>query len=118
MNYIPARAAWLLLGISALVIPGTSSKQGWRIGLNQHAILPGPNPGWSEATMAGLLQCRLIGPIWKNGTLVTSQWIGNSAAAEGGTDIDVVRASGVTVCAAFVAVVIALVACSKYRGIL
>ena len=52
-------------------------RKGWRIGLEHHSVLPGPNPGWSEATMAGVLQRRLIGPIWKDGALITKLWIGD-----------------------------------------
>ena len=65
MNFLPARMAWLLLGCCALPFRHLSGTKGWLTGLRQHSTLPGPNPGWSEATMAGLLQRRLIGLIWK-----------------------------------------------------
>jgi len=96
MNYLPARLGWLLLTLSAAPIRGLSPKKGWRFGLQQHAIVPGPNAGWSEATMAGLLQRRLIGPIWKNGALVTDVWLGDPADPPAGTDADVFRALYVT----------------------
>jgi adenosylcobinamide-phosphate synthase len=79
MNYLPARITWVLLGAVALVIPGCSAVQGWRIGLTQHAILPGPNSGWSEAATAGAVRRRLVGPIWNGGRLVTEVWIGDPA---------------------------------------
>ena len=88
LNYVPARLAWVLMGLSALPLPGLSARKAWRIGWNQHSILPGPNPGWSEATMAGALQRRLIGPIWKDGTCVTTIWIGDSHDPEAGIDDD------------------------------
>ena len=108
MNYIPARIAWLILGLSALPFPRLSARKGWRIGLEQHGVVPGPNPGWSEATMAGVLQRRLIGPIWKDRAVVTKLWIGDPNDPEGGTDKDLKNAVRVTICAALLAVVAAV----------
>jgi adenosylcobinamide-phosphate synthase len=109
MNYLPARMAWVILGIAALPFPGLSARKGWRIGLEQHAVLPGPNPGWSEATMAGALQIRLIGPIWKDGVPVTAVWIGHDGDPEGGTQSDdLMRAVRVTVTASLLALLCAL----------
>jgi adenosylcobinamide-phosphate synthase len=82
MNYIPARLTWLLLGFFAI-------PKGWRVGIEQHGILPGPNPGWSEATMAGVLGRKLIGPIWKNGQLVTNVWLGDPQDPEAGSSADI-----------------------------
>lgn len=78
MNYLPARLTWLLLGAVALVVPGCSTRKAWSIGLAQHAVLPGPNSGWSEAATAGALQRRLVGPIWQGGLLVTDVWLGQT----------------------------------------
>lgn len=103
MNYLPARLSWVLLGLSAIPFPGLSALKGWRIGIAQHAVVPGPNPGWSEATMAGVLQRRLIGPIWKNGTLVTSMWLGDPSDPEAGTDADVTQALRVVLAASVLA---------------
>jgi adenosylcobinamide-phosphate synthase len=108
MNYIPARLAWLILGLSALPFSNLSPRKGWRIGLKQHSVLPGPNPGWSEATMAGVLQRRLIGPIWKDGALVTKLWIGDPNDPEGGTDHDLNQAMRVTICSAVLSTFAAL----------
>src|SRR5205814_1080698 len=99
-NYIPARLSWIVYGMSALPFRALSPRKGWRIGLKQHAILPGPNPGWSEATMAGLLQRRLVGPIWKDGVLVTKFWIGDPHDQEAGTEDDVKRALRLMIAAA------------------
>jgi adenosylcobinamide-phosphate synthase len=79
MNFVPARLTWLLLSIVAVFVPGCSGAKALRIGWQQHAILPGPNSGWSEAAAAGALQSRLVGPIWMNGALVTETWIGDPA---------------------------------------
>jgi len=95
MNYVPARLTWLLLGCFAI-------PKGWRVGLAQHAILPGPNPGWSEATMAGVLGRKLIGPIWKDGKLVTETWLGDPQDEEAGSAEDVSRAIRIIVAAAVV----------------
>jgi adenosylcobinamide-phosphate synthase len=110
MNYVPARMAWLTLGLSAMPFPSLSARKGWRIGWEQHAILPGPNPGWSEATMAGLLQRRLIGPIWKDGVAVTDVWIGDAGDPEAGArNDDLIRAIWVTVTASGIALLSGIV---------
>lgn len=101
MNYIPARLAWILLGVFAI-------PKGWRVGLAQHGLLPGPNPGWSEATMAGVLHRRLIGPIWKEGTLVTEAWLGDPLDPAAGADRDVVQSIRVIVAASAVALAIGM----------
>ena len=77
MNFIPARITWLLLSFLSLVIPKCSARKALRIGWRQHAILPGPNSGWSEAATAGGIQKRLLGPIWAKGALVTDVWLGD-----------------------------------------
>ena len=70
-----------------------------RVGWSQHAILPGPNSGWSEATTAGAVQRKLVGPIWIHGQPVTDVWLGDPADPPLETAGDYRRAS------AFVAVV-------------
>ncbi len=108
MNYLPARIGWAIIGLSGFFFPSLSARKAWRIGWSQHHILPGPNPGWSEATMAGLLQKRLIGPIWKNGEKVTEVWIGDRSDPEGGTASDLQRAIWATVVSSAAAVVISM----------
>jgi adenosylcobinamide-phosphate synthase len=77
--FVPARLTWLLLAAVAAVMPRCSGRKAWRVGLTQHALLPGPNSGWSETATAGAVQRRLVGPIWTNGQLVTDVWIGDPA---------------------------------------
>jgi adenosylcobinamide-phosphate synthase len=108
MNYLPARLAWLLLSSCGLFFRELSPVKALRIGIAQHAVLPGPNPGWSEATMAGLLQRRLIGCIRKNGAVVADVWIGDPADPEAGGDEDVTRGLRVIAVAALVTTVIGL----------
>jgi adenosylcobinamide-phosphate synthase len=107
MNFVPARVSWILLGAAALPFPQLSSRKAWRTGLAQHAVVPGPNAGWSETTMAGLLQRRLVGPVWKNGILVTEVWLGDPSDPEGGSDRDVANALRVTLTGAVLATVAA-----------
>jgi adenosylcobinamide-phosphate synthase len=92
MNYIPARATWLLIAAIAALIPGCSAAKALRTGVRQHAILPGPNAGWSETATAGGIQRRLVGPIWMQGQLVTDVWIGDPADPPLATHADVTRA--------------------------
>ena len=77
MNYVPARATWLLIAAVGALLPSCSGRKAFRVGLQQHAILLGPNSGWSEAATAGGIQRRLVGPIWNQGRLVTDLWIGD-----------------------------------------
>jgi adenosylcobinamide-phosphate synthase len=92
-NWIPARLTWLLLSFAAIFVPKCSAWHGLVFGWRQHAIIPGPNAGWSEAATAGALRRRLIGPIWKEGTLVTEVWLGNLSDPAAGTRSDLQLAS-------------------------
>jgi adenosylcobinamide-phosphate synthase len=93
MNWIPARMTWLLLSVLAAILPGYSGSKAFRIGWQQHAIVPGPNSGWSEAAIAGALERRLIGPIWSEGRLVTDVWLGLASDAPAGEGGDLRRAA-------------------------
>jgi adenosylcobinamide-phosphate synthase len=93
MNFVPARLNWLILSASCLILPRTSARKAFHIGLSQHAILPGPNSGWSEAATAGGIERRLLGPIWRRGVLVTGVWLGDPGDAPAGDDSDIRRAS-------------------------
>ena len=77
MNFVPARLTWMLIAVAAVAIPGCSGRKALRIGWQQHALLPGPNSGWSEAATAGAIQGRLVGPIRVNGSFVTDAWLGD-----------------------------------------
>jgi adenosylcobinamide-phosphate synthase len=92
MNYLPARLTWLLIAIVSACVPSCSARKALQIGLRQHAILPGPNSGWSEAATAGAIQRRLVGPIWMQGSLVTDVWIGDPTDPPVATHADVMRA--------------------------
>jgi adenosylcobinamide-phosphate synthase len=89
MNFIPARLTWLLIAAVAAAVPGCSGSKALRIGLAQHAVLPGPNAGWSESAAAGAVQRRLVGPIWRDGRLVTDIWIGDPSDPPLASDADV-----------------------------
>ena len=109
MNFVPARVTWLLVAGVSAVLPVYSGRQALRIGLEQHALLPGPNAGWSEAAVAGAIGRRLVGPIWLNGRLVTDRWLGDPADPPLESSDDFERASRLVavsgLCAAAIAVV-------------
>ncbi len=90
-NFPFARWSFALLTGLASVIPGYSGRKAWRSGLSYHGLIPGPNSGWPEATMAGALAIRLIGPIYRNGSLVADLWIGDPGDPAGATPADIRR---------------------------
>jgi len=92
MNYVPARLTWLLIAAMAAVLPRYSGRKALVVGLQQHAVLPGPNSGWSEAATAGAIQRKLVGPIWMQGRLVTDVWIGDPLDPPAETHDDLRRA--------------------------
>jgi adenosylcobinamide-phosphate synthase len=96
MNYLPARLTWLTIAAIASVMPGCSGRKAWRIGLEQHAVLLGPNSGWSEAATAGALERRIVGPIWLRGIQVTDQWVGDPNDPSLADGLDVGRAMFLT----------------------
>src|SRR5262245_22009747 len=93
MNWLPARLTWLLLAAIAAVLPGYSGRKALAIGWQQHAIVPGPNSGWSEAAVAGAIERQLIGPIWAEGQLVTQVWLGAASDSPAGESGDLRRAA-------------------------
>ena len=93
MNFVPARLTFCLTAATAALMPGYSARKAMRVGWSQHAILPGPNAGWSEATFAGALQRKLVGPIWMRGQAVTDVWLGDPADPPLETDRDYRKAS-------------------------
>jgi adenosylcobinamide-phosphate synthase len=110
MNYLPARLTWLLLALTALFVPGCAAVDALSVGARQHAILPGPNSGWSEAAAAGALRRRLVGPIWLRGTLVTDVWIGRPGDPPAATRADLLRAIGLIAAAGVLAACLAMAA--------
>jgi adenosylcobinamide-phosphate synthase len=106
MNYVPARLTWLVIVAVAAMLPRYSGRKAWTVGLHQHALLLGPNSGWSEATTAGALQRRIVGPIWLNGLLVTDLWIGDPQNSPLEDTSDVTRAIALAILTGlFIAVV-------------
>ena len=103
LNLLPARVTWLLVAGAATLIPGASGREALRLGWRQHAVVPGPNAGWSEAALAGAIRRRLAGPIRLGGCLVTDVWIGDPSAAAGGSAEDYRRARGTVLLAAALA---------------
>ena len=110
MNFVPARLTWILLSILSLFIPGCSAVKAFRVGWTQHAVLPGPNSGWSEAATAGSIQRRLLGDIWAKGVLVTDIWLGDPTDPPAGSASDVPRATTLIVAAGVVAAAMAVLA--------
>ncbi len=108
MNWLPARLTWLLIACVALPVSGCSAKKALQVGWRQHALVPGPNSGWSEAAIAGAIQRRLAGPIWKNQLLVNEVWLGERSDPPAATSADMHRASAVVIAAALAAVAIAM----------
>ena len=97
MNYVPARLTWLVISVLAALLPAYSGRKAWRVGLQQHGLLLGPNSGWSEAAVAGALERRIVGPIWLKGVQVTDLWIGDPSDPPLETAADVRRAIALTV---------------------
>ena len=82
MNFVPARLTWLVIAGLATLLPTCSGRKAWLVGLRQHALLLGPNSGWSEAAIAGAVQRRIVGPIWLGGRQVTDLWIGDPTRSD------------------------------------
>ncbi|MDD9947910.1 MAG: adenosylcobinamide-phosphate synthase CbiB [candidate division Zixibacteria bacterium] len=109
-NLIPARLTWLLLAGVAFLLPGYSGRKALSVGWRQHALIPGPNSGWSEAASAGAVQRRLVGPVRQNGKLVTEIWIGDEGDPEGGQAGDLRLMCVLVVVTCLAATVLAVVA--------
>lgn len=95
MNLLPARLAWLLISCAAIFVPRCSALGALRVGWSQHAIVPGPNSGWSEAACAGAIRRRLVGPIYAQGALVNEAWLGDPADPPAGEEGDTGRAMAI-----------------------
>ena len=101
MNYLPARFGYLMIMAVAFCHPKFSGPKAFLVGLKQHALLPSPNSGWAEAATAGALQIKLVGPIYSQGKLTTTIWIGDPDDPEGGSVKDLKHAAElITACTA------------------
>jgi adenosylcobinamide-phosphate synthase len=109
MNFVPARMTWLLIAATSIVMPGCSAVKAFRVGLSQHAVLLGPNAGWSEAAIAGAIQRRLVGPIWLRGQMVTDQWIGDPSDPPLATSADFARGARLVLAAGVIAAALTIV---------
>ena len=107
MNYLPARLTWLLIVFVAAVLPTCSARKAFAVGLGQNTLFPSPNSGWSEAATAGAIQRRLVGPVWRDGQLVTDLWIGDHRDPEAAMHDDVRRAIVLIIAAGLLAAVLA-----------
>ena len=107
-NLIPARLTWLLMVGVAFLLPGFSGRKALLVGWRQHALVPGPNSGWSEAAAAGAVQRRLVGPVWQDGKLVTEIWIGDEGDLGGGQAGDLRRMCVLVVATCLLAVLLAV----------
>ncbi len=107
-NLVPARLTYFLMTGVAFLLPGYSGRKALSVGWRQHALVPGPNSGWSEATAAGAVQRRLIGPIMQDGKLVTELWIGDEYDPEGGQPNDLHRMCVLVVATCSLATVLAV----------
>ena len=110
MNFVPARMTWLLITAVAVVVPRSSSRKALVVGLQQHAVLPGPNSGWSEAATAGAIQRRLVGPIWIGQRLVTDTWLGDPSDPPAASHDDLITALTLVVITGIAAAILAAVA--------
>jgi adenosylcobinamide-phosphate synthase len=115
MNLVPARLTWLILAAAARVVPGCSAPKAFRVGLEQHGVLLGPNSGWSEAAAAGGMQRRLVGPIWMHGRQVTDRWIGDPADPPVETAADFRRGATLVAAAGAIAAALACAALAIVR---
>ena len=110
MNFLPARMMWLIIAVSAVFVPLCSPAKAFVIGYRQSGYLPSPNSGWPEAATAGAIQRRLLGPIWKDGQLVTDVWLGDPNDPPVSAHDDMTRATTLIVIAGLIAAGLATVA--------
>ena len=116
LNWIPARLTWLLTALAALAVPRAAPLPALAVGWRQHAVVPGPNSGWSEAAMAGALRRRLVGPIAQGGVRVTDVWLGDPGSPPAGEEAgDVPRAMALAAVAGLLAAALAVLAAAIAR---
>ncbi|MBK1617885.1 cobalamin biosynthesis protein CobD [Lamprobacter modestohalophilus] len=75
VHWLPARLAVLVIMLAAALLR-LHPRLALSAALRDHAMLPSPNSGWSEAACAGALRVRLVGPIWHQGRLVNEAYMG------------------------------------------
>ncbi|MFE8034992.1 adenosylcobinamide-phosphate synthase CbiB [Thiohalocapsa marina] len=75
VHWLPARLSVVVIAAAAAMLrlhPRLALRAAWR----HHHRLPSPNSGWSEAAFAGALRVRLLGPVWRKGRLVNTEFMG------------------------------------------
>lgn len=77
IHWLPARLSVPLIMLAAWLL-GEHPRSAWRCARRDHAMLPSPNSGWSEAACAGALEVRLVGPIHYRGQLISQAYMGAS----------------------------------------
>ena len=87
LNLVPARLAGVLLGLAALILPGTSGPTALATMLRDAGKHRSPNAGWPEAAAAGALGLALAGPRRYGGTVVEEAWLGQGRARATADDI-------------------------------
>jgi adenosylcobinamide-phosphate synthase len=60
--------------------------------------------------MAGVLGRKLIGPIWKNGQLVTDVWLGDPRDPEAGSSQDISKSIEIVLVASVLTVLLGMIA--------
>jgi len=78
VHWLPARLSVPLIALAAAALrlhPWLAIRTAWR----DHARLPSPNSGWSEAACAGALRVRLVGPASYGGELRDYAYLGDPA---------------------------------------
>jgi len=75
-NLLPARLAYLLLALAAL-LTGRRPAQALRVGWRDRRKHPSPNAGWAEAAMAGALAVQLGGPSTYAGVVSHKERLGS-----------------------------------------
>lgn len=94
MNWIPARIGWLSLSLIAFCVPFLNGRIAFKVGWTQNHIFPSPNSGWPEATLAGALGLKLLGPIDKAGIRVNDTWLGEANDPVGATPKQIQKGIG------------------------
>lgn len=78
VHWLPARLSVPLI-TAAAALSRLHPRLVWPTARRDHALLPSPNSGWSEAAFAGALRVRLLGPRHYHGRLVSAAFMGDAS---------------------------------------
>jgi adenosylcobinamide-phosphate synthase len=87
VNWIPARMCGLLLCLSAVMVPGASTRRALGIMWRDARAHRSPNAGWCEAALAGALGFRLAGPRQYGDVVIEDTWMGDGRKDLNAVDI-------------------------------